>query len=208
VECAPQGWELTVSVERAAQLLPLDDFLTGLCGIPEEDFHPGKVYDYLTGNMVDERSIEGYLIFSNNHYTRNLILKNDLFELVAVCWEIGQASQIHNHHNQNCWMTIPIGRLRVQNFRVLEQKDEAGYCRLEPTNSFDIHRSMPAEVDPAEPVHQVLNLAEFDQRAVSLHIYSRPFDQCRVYCLETSEFREVPLHYTTEYGKMCEGEKL
>jgi len=197
-----------VSVEKAAQLLSVDDFVAGLCKIPEEDFHPGNVYHYLTSHAVDERSIEQYLIFSTKHYTRNLIFKNDLFELVAVCWEVGQASQIHNHHNQNCWMTIPIGRLRVQNFRVLEQKEDAGYCRLEPTDAFDIHKYMPAEVDPAEPVHQVLNLAEFDQRAVSLHIYSRPFDRCRVYSLETDEYREIPLHYTTEYGKMCEGENL
>ena len=197
-----------MSIEAPAQLVSVDEFVTGLCTIPEEDFHPGKVYDYLTSHRVDERSIEQFLIFSKKHYTRNLIFKNDLFELVAVCWEVGQASQIHNHHNQNCWMAIPIGKLRVQNFRVLEQKGDAGYCRLEPTDSFDIHKYMPAEVDPAEPVHQVLNLAEFEKRAVSLHIYSRPFDRCRVYCLETSEYREVPLHYTTEYGKLCEGEKL
>jgi predicted metal-dependent enzyme (double-stranded beta helix superfamily) len=197
-----------MSIEAPAQLVSVDEFVTGLCTIPEEDFRPGKVYDYLASHPVDERSIEQYLIFSKKHYTRNLIFKNDLFELVAVCWEVGQASQIHNHHNQNCWMSIPIGRLRVQNFHVLEQKDDAGYCRLEPTEAFDIHKYIPAEVDPAEPVHQVLNLAEFNQRAVSLHIYSRPFDQCRVYCLETSEYREIPLHYTTEYGKLCEGEKL
>lgn len=197
-----------MSVDAAEQLVSVDQFVTGLCEIPKKDFRPGEVYNYLISHPVDERSLEQYLIFSKNHYTRNLIFKNDLFELVAVCWEVGQASQIHNHHNQNCWMAIPIGRLRVQNFRVLEQKDEAGYCRLEPTNAFDIHKHMPAEVDPAEPVHQVLNLAEFDQRAVSLHIYSRPFDRCRVYSLETSEYREIPLYYTTEYGKLCEAEKL
>jgi hypothetical protein len=105
-------------------------------------------------------------------------------------------------------MTIPTGRLRVQNFRVVDQNDSSWFCRLEPTNAFDIHRLMPAEVDPEEPVHQVLNLREFDQRAVSLHIYSRPFDRCLVYCSETSEYREIPLHYTSEYGTLCEGEKL
>src|SRR5262249_11730878 len=124
------------------------------------------------------------------------------------CWDTGQVSQIHNHHNQNCWMTIPVGRLRVQNFRVLDQNEKSGYCRLEPTSSLDIHRLEPAEVDPAEPVHQVLNLAECSQLAMSLHIYSRPFDRCLVYCKETSKYREVPLHYTSEYGKLCEGERL
>ena len=197
-----------MSVETAARAVFIDQFVTGLCAIPEEDFRPGAVYDYLKSHPVDGGSLAPYLFFSKNHYTRNLIFKNELFELIAICWEVGQASQIHNHHNQNCWMAMPIGKLRVQNFRILEQKEAAGYCRLEPTYAFDIHKYLPAEVDAAEPVHQVLNLAEFDQRAVSLHIYSRPFDRCLVYCLETSEYREIPLHYTSEYGRLCEGERL
>ena len=197
-----------MSVETAIEIVSIDQFVTGLCAIPEEHFGVGTVYEYIRDHPVDERSLEPYLFFSENHYTRNLIFKNDVFELMSICWEVGQCSQIHNHHNQNCWMAIPIGRLRVQNFRVVEQRDAAGYCRLEPTNAFDIHRQMPAEVDPEEPVHQVLNLAEFGQRAVSLHIYSRPFNRCLVYRCETDEYREIPLHYTSEYGELCEGEKL
>lgn len=197
-----------MSVEAAIEVVAIDQFVTGLCAIPEGHFRVGTVYEYIKNHPVDEHSIEPYVFFSKNHYTRNLIFKNDLFELIAICWEVSQASQIHNHHNQNCWMAIPTGRLRVQNFRVLDQNDETWYCRLEPTNAFDIHQLMAAEVDPEEPVHQVLNLAEFNQRAVSLHIYSRPFDRCLVYCSETSEYREIPLHYSSEYGKLCEGEKL
>jgi cysteine dioxygenase len=197
-----------MSVERAPQLISVGEFARGLCEIPDEDFHIGTVYDFVAAHPVDERSLDPYLFFSSNHYTRNLIFKDDRFELMAICWDIGQESQIHNHHNQSCWMAIPTGRLRVQNFRVLEHDAPAGYCKLEPTNSFDIHRLVPAEVDPTEPVHQVLNLAEFNQRAVSLHVYSRPFDRCLVYCMETCEYREVPLHYTSEYGKLCPGERL
>ena len=197
-----------MSVETVAQLVPIEHFVSGLCAIPEGNFRAGVVYDYLKSHPVDEASLSQYLFFSANHYTRNLIFKNDLFELIAICWDIGQASQIHNHHNQSCWMAIPIGRLRVQNFRVLEQNEGAGYCRLEATDAFDIHKYEPAAVDADEPVHQVLNLAESDQRSVSLHIYSRPFDRCLVYSLETSEYREIPLHYTSEYGKLCAGERL
>ena len=197
-----------MSVETTVEVVSIDQFVTGLYAIPEEHFRVGTVYEYIRDHPVGERSLEPYLFFSENHYTRNLIFKNDVFELMSICWEVGQCSQIHNHHNQNCWMAIPIGRLRVQNFRVVEQRDAAGYCRLEPTNAFDIHRQMPAEVDPEEPVHQVLNLAEFGQRAVSLHIYSRPFNRCLVYRCETDEYREIPLHYTSEYGELCEGEKL
>jgi cysteine dioxygenase len=194
--------------DPAKPSVPVDEFVAGLCDIPEARFRVGTVYDYLQRHPVDEGSLTPYLYISEQHYTRNLIFKNDLFELIAVCWEVGQASQIHNHHQQQCWMAIPVGRLRVQNFRVLEQDAATGYCRPEPTSALDIHRLLPAEVDPAEPVHQVLNLAESGQRAVSLHIYSRPFDRCLVYSLEASQYREVTLRYTSEYGKLAAGEQL
>ncbi|MGI8782544.1 MAG: cysteine dioxygenase [Acidobacteriota bacterium] len=188
--------------------VPIDQFISGLCAIPETDFTVGKLYDFLRKHPVDEQSLTPYLFFSKSHYTRNLIFKNAGFELIAICWEVGQVSRIHNHHGQNCWMAIPVGRLRVQNFRIVEEDKASGYCRLEPTHAFDMHRDMPAEVDPEEPVHQVLNLAEFNQQAVSLHIYSKPFDRCLVYSLEQNLCRDVPLHYSSEQGRLCEGEVL
>ena len=186
----------------------INKFIDGLCAIPEGQFSVGTVYDYLKHHPVDEESLSAYMFFSKNHYTRNLIFKNELFELLAICWEVGQSSPIHNHDNQNCWMTMPIGKLRVQNFRIVEQDELARQCRLEPTHALDIHRLLPAEVDPDEPVHQVLNLREFEQRAVSLHIYSRPYDRCLVYSPGKGEYGYVELCYTSEYGSLCEGKRL
>jgi hypothetical protein len=59
----------------------------------------------------------------------------------------------------------------------------------------------PCAVDPFDPVHRVVNPREFNERAVSLHVYSRPFDTCIVYSPEQGTCGEIKLHYTTEYGK-------
>ena len=66
----------------------------------------------------------------------------------------------------------------------------------------------PAYVNPIEPVHKVMNLAEFNQRAVSIHIYSKPFDTCEVYLRDPGTYSDVPLFYTSEYGKLNSAEKL
>jgi len=184
------------------KLKSIEEFVEGLCAIPERDFSVGTVYDYLKTGQVKKESLHKYLFFRRNHYTRNLIFKNSVFELLAICWDVGQASAIHNHAGQNCWMTMPVGKLRVQNFGVIEQDELAGYCRLTPTTAFDIDSECPAEVDPTEPVHQVLNLAEFGEPAVSLHIYSRPYDRCLVYSLEKETYGEITLQYTSEYGQL------
>ena len=183
--------------------IAVDQFVAGLCAIPEEEFG-GAVYDYVKSHPVDERSLRPYLFYNANNYTRNLVFKNDLFELLTICWETGQASPIHNHHGQNCWMAMPVGKLRVQNFRVIKQDDRIGYCELEPTDIYEVNSTLPTRVNPDEPIHRVMNVPEFHQRAVSLHIYSRRFDRCLVYSMAENQCKEVRLRYTSKYGKLCE----
>jgi len=105
-------------------------------------------------------------------------------------------------------MVTPIGRLRVQNFRV-ENRDAAhGACKLVPTDSYDMDAQHPAVVAPEEPVHQVLNPAEYGAQATSIHVYSYPYDTCEVYSMERGSYADVPLHYSSEYGKLSPDEKL
>lgn len=185
-------------------MVEISEFVAGIQAL--RHFTPAEVYEYLQSHVVQPESLRPYLFFSQATYTRNLIFKNDLFELLALCWGSGQVSRIHNHRDQQCWMAVPIGRLQVQDYRVLDRDPGRKTCRLEPTRSYPITPAQPAEVDANEPVHQVLNLPEFGGRAVSLHIYSKPFDSCEVYSLEKGSYSDVPLYYTSEYGKLCEGE--
>ena len=97
-------------------------------------------------------------------------------------------------------MGIVHGKVQVQNFRLVRQDVAAQTCELEPTSRFVIDAANPAEVDPEEPIHLVANPAAFGSRAVTLHIYSRPFDTCEVYDLRTGCYRDVKLENTSEFG--------
>lgn len=156
---------------------------------------------FLQLNPVDVDSLSPYLSWDSQHYTRNLIDRTPLYELIAICWEVGQASSVHNHRDQNCWMAAPLGRLRVENFHLLQQNLERGQCQLEPLNTVEMNVAEPCAVDPVDPVHRVINPREFNQRAVSLHVYSRPFDTCMVYSPEQGTCGEIKLRFNTEYGK-------
>jgi cysteine dioxygenase len=188
--------------------LTITDWVKGLAGIPEREFTLETVQDYVLSHAIRPETLDKYLFFSKGNYTRNLIFKNEVFECMTICWEIGQASRVHNHRGQSCWMSAPIGRLRVQNFRVNERDAARGTCHIAPTEIYDMDAAHPAYVNPLEPVHQVLNLPEFKQRAVSIHVYSKPFDTCEIYQREKGTYCDVPLHYTSEYGKLHPDEKL
>src|SRR5271163_3911242 len=151
--------------------LAISDWVANLAAIPEREFSIANVHTYLQTYPIDSASLANYCFFSKGNYTRNLIFKNELFECMTVCWEVGQASRIHNHRDQYCWMSAPIGCLKVQNFRVEDKDALCGTCKIAPTEIYEMDRAHPVHVNPLEPVHQVLNLPEFQQRAVSIHVY-------------------------------------
>jgi len=183
-------------------LVSVDDFVVRLRQLPVPAFDDiAQVLRFLQENPVDPSTLGRYLYWDARHYTRNLIDKTELYELIAICWEIGHVSSIHNHRDQNCWMAVPIGRLMVQNYRVLEQDLERGTCRLQKTDALQMNREHPCGVDPLAPVHKVYNPREFHERAVSLHVYSRPFDSCDVYSEEQQSCGTIGLSYTSMYGK-------
>jgi cysteine dioxygenase len=188
------------SLRYDVSMASIDDFVAGLSAIPERDFTVPGVARFLADNPVDPASLEKYLFYEATHYTRNLIHKSDLFELLAVCWESGQSSPVHNHQGQHCWMAVPIGRLAVQNYDLV-RADEQGFCELRLAERLVMDPGHPAFVDPEEPIHAVLNLAEYGRRATSLHVYSRPYDRCVVYAPEKNAYWEVPLFYDSEHGR-------
>jgi cysteine dioxygenase len=190
----------------ATQVLPrqlsVKDFVSELRKFPPSAFnHTAELLTFLQHNSVSPDTLASYLKWDHQHYTRNLIDKTPLYELIAICWEVGQVSSVHNHRDQNCWMAVPIGRLMVENFHLVSQDVDHGQCQLTPTDTVEMNPAHPCAVDPADPVHRVVNPKQFGERAVSLHIYSRPFDSCVVYSPEQGTCGVIKLHYTTMFGK-------
>jgi len=189
-------------MSTAVKAVSIQTFVEGLRRLPEAAFDRTEtVRRFLEDTPVSVDSLAPYLAWDRQHYTRNLIDRTPLYELMAICWEVGQASSVHNHRDQNCWMAVPMGRLQVENFHLVHQDLQAGHCQLEPSNTIEMNISHPRAVDPADPVHRVVNPRAFNQRAVSLHVYSRPFDTCVVYSPEQGTCGEIQLHFNTEYGK-------
>src|SRR3989442_10095952 len=144
-------------------VVKLDDFVTRLKAFPPSLFdRTEEIRAFLQEAPVDPASLAPYLTWNRQHYTRNLIDKTALYELIAICWEVGQASSVHNHRDQNCWMAAPIGKLLVQNYRVVSQSLEQGTCQLAPADTVEMNPAQPCAVDPLEPVHRVFNPREFN----------------------------------------------
>ena len=187
-------------------LRKIDDLVERLCKIEPADFTRATVLREIGRSVIDQASMAPYLFFSDVHYTRNLIHRCDLFEIVALGWEVGQAAPVHNHRGQECWMGITHGRLEVRNFTLLESDPNRRTCRLAPADTYVLDPATPAAVDPEIPIHSVLNLAAFGERAVSVHVYSKPIDWCDVYYPDQGRYMEMRLFYTSQNGVLRPGE--
>jgi len=200
--CSTSGFAKILSLS-----ITIQEFVGRLDAVPEHEFTQAGILDFLRRHPVDPASLRPYLYFSRDHYTRNLIHRTRLFELLAICWESGQKSAIHNHRDQRCWMAAASGKVQVHNFKLVRKDPATGACELEPNTHCLIGPDSPQGVDPDEPIHLVLNPASFASRAVTLHIYSKPFDTCEVYDLKEKQYRDVLLVNTSEFGELKSGMK-
>ena len=133
-----------MGTQAVSKQVSIQDFVLELRKFPETAFdRTDQIAKFLENVLVAPDTLAPYLTWDGQHYTRNLIDKTPLYELMAICWEVGQGSSVHNHKDQNCWMAVPIGRLLVENYRVIVQKLERrnvqtrarGYRRNEPNSS-------------------------------------------------------------------------
>lgn len=173
----------------------MEDFLGNLQALAAKGFHPSEVYEYLRGNLIKPDSLETYICFRPDLYTRNLVYKDETFELLVICWGVGQKAPIHGHEGEYCWARVERGSLRITNYRELSEAPLVLDRLSKPVNGERGYLDGPADI------HEVENLASFGQAAVSLHVYSHPYEECDVYDLARREKRRIRLAYDTMFGK-------
>ena len=142
-----------MGTQALSKQVSIQDFVSELRKFPEPTFdRTDQITKFLESMLVAPESLTPYLTWDRQHYTRNLIDKTPLYELIAICWEVGQGSSVHNHRDQNCWMAVPMGRLLVENYRVVDQKLEEGTCELETADTVRNElRPIPAPSIPSSP---------------------------------------------------------
>src|SRR6476660_440169 len=133
-----------MTTQATTKQLSIQDFVAELRKFPQPAFdRTDRIIHFLEKTQIASDTLTQYLTWDRQHYTRNLVDKTPLYELVAICWEVGQVSSVHNHRDQNCWMSVPIGRLVVENFHLVSQDLEHGQCQLTPTDSVEMNPTHP-----------------------------------------------------------------
>lgn len=176
--------------------LPIGTLYNELTKEFERDPKGTRVAQLLAEYSLESDDWREFAYFEPECYTRNLLHRNEHFELLLLCWGVGQASPIHNHMGQNCWMTVLEGSIEEVHFR---PHPEGMAGPLEQGNVRSFVPGGVAFITDDIALHLVRPLG--GAPGVSLHLYSKPIDHCHIYCEQTGEVVLKTLGYHTVQGE-------
>jgi len=171
----------------------LEHFIEELHGFAARGFPVREVRQYLKGNLLPLNELQPYVFVAVEQYTRNLIYKSSEFELMVVVWSAGQAAPIHGHEGEKCWARVESGELLFTNYREHSAGDS---FRLETISQ---QFGGPGYLDGPADIHKVENTST--QPAITLHLYSRPFEACDIYGIENHRKLRKRLGYFSKFGQ-------
>ncbi len=190
----------------------VDEFVEILQGFNPETLTSAAVLEICSDTDLDDASLSKYVHWHDSMYTRNLIYRNDLFEVMAVCWQKGQKTVLHTHNGQLGWMMVNRGVAEVTNFKwkgcnASEGQNQGGLDCLAGATELELARESVEvcgrgghvnSIDRVRTIHQVAVVGE--EPVISVHIYSRPIESCVAFDLETPRCYRRQLRYFSKFG--------
>lgn len=134
------------------------------------------LFEVLNNTTLPMNELMKYTIVDNAlPYTRNLVASDgENFTLLLLCWNAGVSSKIHDHPCDGCFVKTVKGSIRETRYAMhpetntIEQIAEA--CTEEGEVTY---------MDDSIGLHKV-GAASDKECALTLHLYTPPYNKCRV----------------------------
>ena len=172
----------------------MKDLIQKLKLYAKKDFPINEVSNFIYNYKLNKEDLLKYSFFDKSIYTRNLVFRNNDFEILFLCWGPGQLAPVHGHEGEKCWARVETGKLKFCNFNIISENP------LKLKNEKEIIGNKGFLDGPAD-IHSVEN--NFNINSISLHVYAKPYDSCDIYDIKKNEINRVKLRYYSKFGKLC-----
>ena len=190
------------------------DFVAGLKELERDYITKDRIAEYMAAMPLRAEALKDFIWWRDSFYTRNLIYRDELFEVMTICWSPGQKTAIHTHNGQLGWMTVAQGEVRTHEFshtscNAPENQNVVNIDCLGGATELQIDKvgtvvcaegSGIVTVDKLQTIHQIENAGRTG--CVSLHVYSKPFDSCIAFDLEKQRCYRRQLSYYSKEGQL------
>jgi cysteine dioxygenase len=99
--------------------------------------------------------------FGAERYTKTLLKRTPVYEIFLLCWKSGQATAIHDHPSDGCWMRVLQGCLEETEY-AYPTLEKIGYTRF-GVGEYGFKRG-----------NEVLHSIRAIEDSVSVHVYYPP----------------------------------
>lgn len=151
-----------------------------------------KVASLLAAYAAENDDWREFSRFREECYSRNLVGACGLFELLVLCWQPGQVSPIHDHQGQRCWMAVLEGGMRETQFH------EASRGPLREGRTAVLQAGQVAYIHDDIALHEIAPAEQ--SSGVTLHLYSRPIRECKIFDRVTAQVSVRGLVYHSVEG--------
>ena len=178
----------------------LKEFLDFLNQQDAKTFKTDVVDKYLKNHQIDHEEFLPYTFFREETYGRNLIAKNDFYELLVLTWLPEQRTAIHDHASQRCWVMMGLGSLTFKNYEPVGPIIEGKKYQLKAMGRAEVISAGQSQsyIDDDMALHSIANASR--KPAISIHLYANPVNRCRIYNESTKTFEWSELEYFTFSG--------
>lgn len=150
------------------------------------------VLDVMKSTKISRTEFQRYYSWSDDKYARNVLARNDEFEVLLICWENGQSSPIHDFDAQEAWIHPVEGMLREECFKINPNDD-----RLEKVSSVLLGTDEFSYMKQVG-IHRYSNAN--NARSVSLNVYRKPVNKWQVYDESSSDCTVVDTWENKNYN--------
>lgn len=130
-------------------------------------------------------------------YTRTLLFKNDLFEILALHWLPNAVSAIHDHGGARCWLSVARGAMDVENYLRTDPGTEPGYAAIALEGREELHAGA---VDYRQDDLHLHRCIARDAQTISLHVYAQPIERFHAFDERAQTCFEVTSAYDAVLG--------
>ncbi|XP_041855229.1 cysteine dioxygenase type 1 [Melanotaenia boesemani] len=177
----------------------LDELIQALHKIFESDnINVEEVQDLMESYESKPQEWAKFAKFDPYRYTRNLVdTGNGKFNLIVLCWGEGHGSSIHDHTDSHCFMKLLQGQLKETLFEWPKDKAQG---EMVTRSQRILQENKVAYINDSIGLHRVENVSH-TEGAVSLHLYSPPFDTCQTFDQRTGHRNRVSMTFWSKYGE-------
>ena len=153
-----------------------------------EKAEPQEQVSVLKRIEIEPAEFDAHASWTAGGYTRNCITRSDDFEFILICWDAGAKTPLHGHQGQDCWMCHISGVVSEKRFDRLAN----GFTL---TNEALLSEGRLTYMHDKMGYHTIENKS--GSRAMTLHVYAKPIDHCRVYNHQKACFETKTMSYDT-----------